>query len=248
MNGQYIHEIHEFIIENLAEERNERELLCQVECIGAAFKELGKTGTEITLNLDTMLLEEEKTSITRVPTINYWLDKVFPAAVDGDTSIQWGYQIDIANNINMPKTKIYETNLIEDWQLVEGALVPVYAVDPIEKERFIDIQNSNRYNITQDIAEAFQVFVNYIYLYQDIDQPFRATAKKVVFYDNLIANSEYGITYGNNELGLSKTSNSADVTTKMFVEPIESQYADDGYVSITKAKNNKIQDNFIFKF
>ena len=248
LNGAYVHEIHEFIIENLTEERNERELLCRVECIGAAFKELGKTGTEISLNLDTMLLEEENTGVQKRPTINYWLDKVFPASLPNDSSLQWGYEVNISNNINMPVTKIYEVDLIEDWQLIENVLTPIYAVDPIEKERFIDVKDSNRYNIVQDIAETFQVFVDYIYLYQDPNQPFRATAKRVLFYDKLVEPSEYSITYGNNELGLSKNSGSADVTTKMFVAPIESEYSDDGFVTITKAKNNKTQDNFILNF
>ena len=36
--SNYIHEIHEFVIESLTEERTETELLCHVECVGAAFK------------------------------------------------------------------------------------------------------------------------------------------------------------------------------------------------------------------
>ena len=60
VSGDYIHDIYEFVIEEMVEERNENELLCKVTCLGAAFKELGKTGTELVLNFDTMILEEEK--------------------------------------------------------------------------------------------------------------------------------------------------------------------------------------------
>lgn len=246
-NNKYIHEIHEFIIEDIQEERNGLELFCRVECVGQAFKELGKTGTELLLNLETMLLEEEKTGVHQVPTLNYWADKVFPPATSLYASV-WTYEINIANNIGMPTNKIYEKDLIVDWDSSSGTMRPIYAPAPIEKERFIDVENSNKYNITQDLAEAFQVFVRYEYRYENNDEPFKPTKKVAVFYDNFVQNTEYSIAYGNNELGLTRVSNSADVVTKMFVDTIENQNTDDGLISISKAQSSKTKDDFILNF
>lgn len=245
--SNYIHEIHEFVIESLTEERTETELLCHVECVGAAFKELGKIGTELLLNLETAQLEVEGGGTVQ-PNIDYWLKKVFPPNHPEDKTLQWTYAVRMTNNTGLLADKIYEHNLTEDWEVVGETLVPIYATSAIEKERFIDVKDSNKYNITQDIAEMFQVFVTYKYSYTNEDEPFRPTKKEVIFYDEFISPTEYSITYANNETGLSRTSTSVDVTTKMFVDSIENETSDDGFVSIANARNNKTLDDFILNF
>lgn len=242
------HEIHELIIEGLSETRSGLELFCEVTCVGAPFKELGKTGTELTLNIETVLLEQEKTEEIIDPTINYWLDKVFPAPLAGAITPSWTYRIALNNIMGMPSNRVYETEHISDWQKVEGELKPIYTPEPVEKVRFVEVQDSNKYNITQSIAETFQVFVDYKYYYDDYDNPFKITRKEVLFFDAPNYAGEYSIVYGNNQLGLTRTSDSTDVTTKMFATPIESEYSDTGYVTIADADSNKTCDNFILDF
>ena len=77
-----------------------------------------------------------------------------------DKTLQWTYAVRMTNNTGLLADKIYEHNLTEDWKVVGETLVPIYATSAIEKERFIDVKDSNKYNITQDIAEMFQVFCN----------------------------------------------------------------------------------------
>ena len=62
---------------------------------------------------------------------------------------QWTYRVNVTNSLNMPNTKIYEANPIDNWVKVGDALQPVFASAPIEKERFIDVKQSNRYNINK---------------------------------------------------------------------------------------------------
>ena len=245
-DGNYIHEIHEFVIESLVEERTDAGLTCKVECVGAPFKELGKTGYELALSLDDALLEEDPTEIN--PTLEYWLDQVFPPKLDDEYRLQWDWKVQMSDDSGGVLDKVYENNPIQDWKEEHGVLVPIYASEPIEKARFIDVKESNRYNITQTIAETFEIFVRYEYKYENDETPFRATKKTVIFYDKITEPTEYSITYGNNELGFSRNSNSVDVVTKMFIASIDSEHTDDGVVTVANARSNKTQDDFILNF
>ena len=247
--GGYIHKIHEYVIEKMTEQRTENnELYCEVECVGAAWDELGRVGYTISLNMETVLLDEEKNETIVTPTLDYWAGKVFPENPGPTMRAPWHYKVATSGIYGPLTTKAYELNSISNWREVGGVLQPVYEVDPIEKARFIDVQDSNKYNITQDIAEAFQLFVDYRFYYDDLENPFKITRKEVVFYDSAISSSEYAITYGNNEKGLVRTSNSSSTTTKMFVAPIESEYADDGFVSIEKSMANPSLEPYILDF
>ena len=70
----------------------------------------------------------------------------------------------------------------------------------------------------------------------------------VILYNEIPEYTEYAITYRDNETGLSKTSNSEDITTKLYVPEIETEYSDNGYISIADAPNNITKDNFILNF
>lgn len=247
--GAYTHEIHEFVIEKMTERRESFELVCDVEATGAAFKELGKLGLELLLNEEIVFLEEEETPGLQIePTLGYWLSKVFPAKQSDETAVVWRSVINMSDNIGLAKNRVYERDQVVNWETVNDKLEPIHQTEPIEKKRFISIENSNKYNITQTLAETFQVFVRYRYVYGNRNLPFQITDKIVEFYDNLLQTSEYTVTYGNNELGLSREIDSTEVTTKVFVDNIESEYSDSGLISIADAKNNKILDNFILNF
>lgn len=246
--GNYLHEIHEFYIEDVVERRDGRELICEISCIGAPFRELGQAGTELVLNLETVLLEEEKKNIQINPTLDYWMDKIFPS-IDDPINVPWTYVIEMADN-KFPalSTKVYENDYIIDWSKVGEELQPIYATEPLEKTRFVDIaEGTGAYNATQELAETFRIFVGYRFKYH-ADNPFKISKREVVFYDRFVVDKEYAINYGHNETGISLNENTSEIVTKMFVTPIESQYNDSGYVSIGDAKSNKTRDDFILNF
>ena len=250
-NGNYIHKIYETIITNIEEKRDGQKLLCNVTCSGYAFKWLGKTGYNIVMDSETVLLEEEKNDTTIYPNINYWMDKVFPKNEDGSWATDWGYEVRMnygGIGTNRDSSKIYEDDDIVSWSETDDGLKPIYNSEPIEKQRFPNISESNRYNITQDLAELFEVFIRYEFLYEDSANPFKITRGMVIFYNEIPEYTEYAITYRDNETGLSKTSNSEDITTKLYVPEIETEYSDNGYISIADAPNNVTKDNFILNF
>lgn len=251
INDKYAHKIFEMVITSITERREGNEVYCDVECTSLAQKWLGKIGYQLTLDSETILLEEEKENTTIEPNINYWLDKVFPKDDNGDWVTDWGYSIQMNYNevgLNRDSDKIYEDDNVINWQQNEEKLVPQYNIDPIEKKRFANIKESNKYNITQDLAELFKVFVRYDFLYEDTSNPFKITKGIVVYYNEALENTEYAITYKDNETGLSKTSDSNDIVTKLYVQNIESEHSDNGYISISDAPNNITKDNFILNF
>lgn len=250
INGEYAHRIVETVITGITETRDGRQLYCNVTATGLAFKWLGKIGYTITLDSETVLLEEEEKDITIEPTINYWLDKIFPRNTGGVWLTPWHYDIQMNYDYGSKRenNKVYEDDDIISWTETENELEPVYNKEPIEKKRFLSVESSNKYNITQDIAELFETYVRYEFLYEDEINPFKVTGGVVVFYNNDIQPTEYAITYGDNETGLSRTIDSTDMTTKLYVSAIESEYSDNGYITIADADNNITKDNFILNF
>ena len=249
-NGHFVHRIVETVITGITETRDGRQLYCNVTATGLAFKWLGKIGYTITLDSDTVLLEEEEKNITVEPTIDYWLDKIFPRNTEGVWLTPWRYSIQMSYDYASGREnyKVYEDDDVITWTESQDGLEPVYNKEPIEKKRFLSVEGSNKYNITQDIAELFETYVRYEFLYEDASNPFKVTGGVVVFYNNDITPTEYAITYADNETGLTRTVDSTDMTTKLYVPAIESEYSDNGYISIADADNNITKDNFILNF
>jgi len=93
------------------------------------------------------------------------------------------------------ENKVYENPYISNWKVINGSLRPI-AVEPfVEKARYVDCKNSNKYNITQTLAETFEVFCTYEYKcnagghfigsYHD-EYGNLWTGKKVIFFNRAI--------------------------------------------------------------
>ena len=126
-----------------------------------------------------------------------------------------------------------------------------------EKARYIDCKNSNKYNITQDIAEAFEVFCQYEYTC-DVRGRFKKeytedgkhwTGRKVIFYNRAIKTDKPAtIEYKKNLNTIQRTKDSSEIYTKLYITPIESSTMDTGYISIADTPLNPTLDDFILNF
>ena len=174
-----------------------------------AFSELGKTGYKLELNSHTIESELEENK-DLLPTINYWLDKVFPNRKDENGNIvewltPWCYEIRMDwshyTAAERDSTKIYEDDYVSSWTVKEqdgmaAALVPTEKTIGLEKCRYINCVNSNKYNITQTLAETFGVFCvyeykcnehgNFISQYTDPITQKVWQGRKVIFYNRAI--------------------------------------------------------------
>ena len=163
---------------------------------------------------------------------------------------------------------IYEDAYVTNWITTEvkddddnvlyNQLVPTRVTSFEEKARYVNCSNSNKYNITQDIAEAFGVFCTYEYEVDDHGY-FRGTywdeigrvwtGKRVVFYNRAIKTDDpYTINYQHNLQSISRTIDSSEIYTKLYVTPLQSEISDTGYVSIADTPSNPLLDEFILNF
>lgn len=261
----------------------------QVEASGLAFAELGKVGYKLELTKDVVLdeikaaqdiykwddnyndppppLDKNKTIVTN---INYWLDKVFPnEKVDGKITkwlTPWCYEIRMDwqhYTEERDSDKIYDDAFISNWT-VDGSgdkatLIPTEKTAQQEKARIVDCTNSNKYNITQDIAEAFEVFCRYEYkcdqsgkfikTYVDETTGGVWTGRKVIFYNHAIKTEDpIVVDYQKNLQSIERTSDSSEIYTKLYVTKLEAEEMSNGYVTIADTTANPLRDEFILNF
>lgn len=237
--------VFEFIINKITEEHSDGILTCKVESTGLAFQELGKTGYKLSFSLDSYMLECEEAldkgeEMPRA-TINYWMDKVV------DTTA-WDYKVDIKYDSSIEgrdDDKIYEDPFVVGWDNNDGVLQPAGYSTYTEKERIIDCSNSNRYNITQTIAETFEVKCKYVYVYDD---NCHIIGRKMVFFNEIIADDPtqiLDINYFFNASNITRTNDSTDIITKLYVTPVEDN---DMELSIIDVGANKSGEDYILNF
>ena len=180
---------------------------------------------------------------------------------DEETIKKW-WQIDAGTSspLHQPRdeTKIYENPYVANWDIINDKLSPVQVVSFKEKARYVDCANSNKYNITQTIAETFEVFCVYEYTCEPnghfkktyVDEVGDVwTGKKVIFFNRAVkSNNPYVINYQRNLNTISRTIDSSEVYTKMYINPIASETMDTGYVSIADTPLNPLLDDFILNF
>ena len=258
--------IYPFIIDKITDKRDSHfSVYREIEASGLAFSDLGKVGYKLELNSNTLETDYEKDN-TVVATIDYWLDKVFPNEKDKNGKIikwltPWCYEIRMDWSIyteSRDSTKIYEDSYISSWAVENDELIAAEVTEGIEKARYIDCSNSNKYNITQTLAETYGVFCDYEYkcaengkfISEYVDENGNIwRGKKVVFYNRAIkSDNPFMLTYEDNLDTISRTSDSSEIYTKLFITPIQSEVMENGYVSIADTTINPLQDDFILNF
>ena len=256
--------IFEFDILKVKERHTGNELYCDIECSSLAFEELGKIGYKISLSGDDFY-EEDYQWFTRatdeegnllVPdqphaTIQYWNNKFlteYPASGPIDRNV-WYYRVEIDHRdegsaIYKKINKIYEDEYVSSWN-DDGQAQTVETYK--EKERIIDIEESNIYNITQKIAETFGVFCRYDYIH---DKDYHIIGRVVTYYNSFIKEQVgyLDITYPFSTNEIERERDSSNVTTKMFVRPVESSFSDSNLATIATSKANKSGEDYLLNF
>jgi hypothetical protein len=157
-------------------------------------------------------------------------------------------------------TKVYDDRFVNSWVIDSNTneLIAGGIKESREKSRAIDCKNSNKYNITQDIAKAFEVFCDYEYktaangqfIKDYIDENGAVwTGRKVIFYNEAInLNNPLYLNYQKNLQSIERTAESSELYTKLFVTPTESSIMTSGYVTIADTHANPTLDDFILNF
>lgn len=219
------------------------------------------------VNKKTENLEE---SFEMLPTLNYWADKIFANSNwTYSIQMDWsGYDghidfkdnsltiYDYANatdeeraelNANREdrklrrRDKVYEEEYVSSWRAdAEDKLIPQSVVGFQEKARLPEIEKSNLFNITQELAELFGVFVKYKYYY---DENYHIIKRECIFYNTFLdeIKPSFDINYGYQSSEISRVIESADVITKLYIPTTE----DNSIIDVTA---NKSKEDYILNF
>lgn len=164
------------------------------------------------------------------------------------------YEKEVINNLRdelglRRNDKIYEEGYVTSWQLDEekNKLFPDAYEQFREKCRMVTSQNSNLYNASQAIAEAFGVYCRYKYYYDD---NYHIIGKEVIFYNNFMdeLNGVIDLTYNYNLSSITKTMDGNDICTKLIVSNVEDDSNANGLLSIVNVPANKTGENYLLDF
>ena len=241
--------IFEFIITEVVENHENGELICEIKSEGLAFHELGKIGYKISLNTDDFLNDYntklDKNEEPPHATIDYWCEKIL-------VNTNWRYEIEMdwsSYSGERSPNKVYENDFISSWNIKNNSdiLSPAAVEKTREKERLIDVKESNIYNITQTIAEIFGVFCRYEYEY---DEYYHIIGRKIIFYNNFIqeASGVIDLTYPYNSSHIERTMDGTDIITKMYVKNLTDNASDSGYATIMDTEANKSGEEYLLNF
>lgn len=140
------------------------------------------------------------------------------------------------------RDKVYEEEYISSWSIDEetNKLIPRELVNFKEKARIPQIEKSNRYNASQDLAELFEVFCKYRYTY---DKNYHIIGRECIFYNNFLdeKTGKFDINYPYHTNEITRTLESVDVITKMYVVPTDN-------ISIMNVSANKSKEDYILNF
>lgn len=136
------------------------------------------------------------------------------------------------------------------WAKSAGATEREYS--QFEKVRTIYGQQSNRFNLLQELAETFKCWARFkIYHNADgsIERDSNGKPKKTVYFSEKIGQQlSYGFTYGIDLNTIRRTQSSSELVTKTIVLANYNENAPNGTCSIVDSEENYPRENFVLNF
>ena len=275
--GESEEAVFEFVIIDVKESHEKDIKTCEVSAEGLAFQELGKIGYKLSLTQEVFEAQYEEwststdgkwtrrdgTKVSGEPlqTVDYWCKEAglveLPAtltAVRNNPSLinshTWYYTVcmnwkSFADGISARSSnKVYEEPYTSSWTT---DLAPSATENYREMARAIECENSNLYNITQSIAEKFQIFCRYEYIH---DANYHIVGKIIIFYNNFLQEEDGTLSfiYPYSISKTERTMECADTTTKLYVLDVENDTTLEGVHTIMNAPCNASREEYILDF
>ena len=133
---------------------------------------------------------------------------------------------------------------------IDKEIKPLYNENS-EKTLTISVSQSNCFNILQTIAETFECWVDLVVEHDDNGYITETEGKpnKFVYLREYVGKDNYaGFKYGINLDTIERTINSDEIVTKLIVDMSQSEYVDEGFVSIASAPSNQTGESYILNF
>ena len=141
-----------------------------------------------------------------------------------------------------------KADLARNLGISEDLIQPTYN-EASEKILTVEESHSNCFNILQTIAETFECWVRLEAEHDDkgalILDDNHKPQKYVVLNEFAGKENFAGFKYGINLQSIERTIDSAEVVTKLIVDPIQSEYVDNGIVTIQDADANPSGESYI---
>lgn len=133
--------------------------------------------------------------------------------------------------------------------LIDTNIKPVY--NGYEKIRSISIKQSNCFNILQTLAETFECWIEFN-IEHDEDGRTKIVdgipQKSITIKKEIGQETGIGFVYGIDLKNIQRTIQSDQIVTKTIVNPNSNTYAEDGFCTIARSKENYPRTNFILNF
>ena len=149
---------------------------------------------------------------------------------------------DVETYISMPELKARYN--------IDKEIKPLYNENS-EKILTISASQSNCFNILQTIAETFECWVDLVVGHDDNGYITETEGKpnKFVYLREYVGKDNHaGFRYGINLDTIERTINSDEIVTKLIVDMSQSEYVDEGFVSIANAPSNQSGESYILNF
>ena len=129
-------------------------------------------------------------------------------------------------------------------------LKPLYN-EGSQKVLSISESQSNCFNILQSIAETFECWVDLVVDHNEQGYITFTSGKpnKYVYLREYVGKDNWaGFKYGINLQSIERNINSEEIVTKLIVDQAQSDYTDEGFVSIANAPSNQSGESYILNF
>lgn len=253
--------IDEFVMTNYVEDHNESDqIMMNVQCESLAEFQLSKIGYNISFDENMLYIFKEGTNPNdednkpiglHTADIHFW-NKELLKNTDWSYEVQSYYENDdeiddnrqqepTEDNPYVGSNQFYENDRIIDYN---DENEPIKANQYTIKERIIKEEKSNIFNISQTIAESFEVWVGYKITYTNG----AISEKKIVYRNDIPENTLFSINYQKNLKNMNRTIDNSQIVTKMYVTAMDNPNTDSGTVEIAKSSKNFMKENYLMDF
>lgn len=244
-------EIEEFVLRDYTESHSESDqMMVDINCMSLAEFELGQTGYNLVFSEETLYIypdnvdpsdpDSEPAGVAD-PDIHFWASKIVE-------NTDWNYEVKSYYEVD---TEMAEDNRESD-QFYENDRIIDYDDDnnPIKKdkydikERIIKAEKSNRWNLTQDLCENFEVWADYKITYENK----KVKDKTIIFRNDIPEDALFSVRYTKNLKSISRQVDDSQIVTKMYVTPLTNPNTDNGIVAIANNDKNYMKENYLLDF
>lgn len=127
------------------------------------------------------------------------------------------------------------------------------------KIRTLNGEKSNRFNLTQELSKVFEIYPVYYTeheengkvitdLVEENGKQYKKMRKKVFYIVEKGVENKLGFKYTKNLSNISRTFDSKEIVTKLYVGDVDSELSKTGLCSIKTAEDNPSKDSYIIDF